>query len=92
MPFDFRLFFRMFRLAFADRMSPRRRKVVWFLAIVWPLHAALSAVCLVFDHVLFPGFRRVEVREPGFIVGHSRSGPRCCTSSCAPTASASAGS
>lgn len=74
MPFDFRLFFRMFRLAFAERMSPRRRKVVWFLAIVWPLHAALSAVCLVFDHVLFPGFRRVEVREPVFIVGHSRSG------------------
>lgn len=74
MPFDFRLFFRMFRLAFAERMTPRRRKVVWFLAIVWPLHAAVSAVCLVLDHVLFPGFRRVEVREPVFIVGHSRSG------------------
>jgi len=74
MPFDFPLFFRMFRLAFAENMSPRRRKVVWFLAIVWPLHAAVSAACLLLDAVFFPGFRRAEIREPVFIIGHSRSG------------------
>ena len=74
MPFDFGLFFRMFQLAFGETMSPRRRKVVWFLVIVWPLHAAFSAVCLLLDRVFFPGYRTVEIREPVFIVGHSRSG------------------
>ncbi len=48
----FRLFSQMFRLAFAEPMSAQRRKVVRFLAIVWPLHAALGAVCLALDRML----------------------------------------
>jgi hypothetical protein len=74
MPFDFRLCFEMFRLAFRDPMSPRRRKVVWFLAFALPLLAALNAICFALDRLLLPGFRRVEIREPIFIVGHARSG------------------
>ena len=74
MPFDFRTFFRMFRLAFRDHMSPRRRKVVVALLFIIPTMATLNAICLLLDHILFPGFRRVRVQKPVFIIGHARSG------------------
>ena len=74
MPFDFRMFFRVFRLAFRDQMSPRRRKVVVALLFIVPIMATLNAISLLLDHILFPGFRRVQVREPVFIIGHARSG------------------
>ena len=74
MPFDFRMFFRMFSLSFRDDLSPRRRKFVAVLLLAMPLLAAFNAICFALDHVLFPGFHRVGIREPIFIVGHSRSG------------------
>lgn len=74
MPFDFRLCFEMFRLAFRERSSPRRRRVVWFLVLLWPLIALGNAVCFALDRLLFPGFLELEIRDPVFIVGHSRSG------------------
>jgi len=73
-PFDFQTFFTMFRLAFRDRMSPRRRTVVIALLFLIPLFATVNAVCMLLDRVLFPGFRRVEPRAPIFIIGHARSG------------------
>jgi hypothetical protein len=39
-----------------------------------PILGLLQAVPLVLDSVFFPGFRRVKVRRPVFIVGHPRSG------------------
>lgn len=39
-----------------------------------PLFLALVRSALALDHVLFPGFRSIEVRNPLFIVGHPRSG------------------
>ncbi len=74
MPFDFRLCFSMFRLAFRDPMSRRRRRVVGFLAVALPVLAAVNGVCFLLDRLLFPGFRKVEIRDPVFIIGHARSG------------------
>jgi hypothetical protein len=73
-PFDFRTYFTMFRLAFRDHMSSRRRVVVIALLFLIPLVAVLNAVTLVLDYLLFPGFRKVAAREPVFIIGHARSG------------------
>ena len=74
MPFDFRQFVRIFRRAFREATTPRRRKVVWTLFFAVPLLAGWNALCLALDRVLFPGFARVAVRAPVFIIGHSRSG------------------
>ncbi len=74
MPFELATFIKMFRLAFAERMSKRRRRVVVSLLILIPVLAAINAVCLLLDHVFFPGFRRMQVRKPVFIIGHARSG------------------
>ncbi|ASK33709.1 sulfotransferase family protein [Alcanivorax sp. N3-2A] len=54
---------------------PLRRWLV--LLVFWPLFTALqllngAALCL--DHWLFPGFRKVAVRQPLFVVGIPRSG------------------
>lgn len=74
MPFDFRLFFTMVRLAFREEMSPRRRRVVLATLAFVAILAPLNAICFALDRVLSPGFRRVEIRPPVFIIGHARSG------------------
>jgi len=38
------------------------------------LWGVLNAICLGLDHVLFPGFRKVRVKRPVFIIAHPRSG------------------
>jgi hypothetical protein len=52
----------------------RRFKFLFLFAVVWPAMKLLSLPCLVLDYVLYPGFRKVEVREPLFIVGNWRTG------------------
>lgn len=74
MPFNLRQFVRIFRQAFAEPMTPRRRKVVWTLFFAVPLLAAINSICLMLDHLLFPGFRKLRVRAPVFVIGHARSG------------------
>lgn len=74
MPFDFRQFVRLFRRAFREATTPRRKKVVWTLFFALPALAAFNALCLALDRVLFGGFARIEVCRPIFIVGHARSG------------------
>lgn len=74
MPFNLRQFVRIFRRAFREATTARRRKVVWVLFFAVPILAGINAICLALDRVLFPGFARVAVREPVFIIGHSRSG------------------
>ena len=73
MYFDVRTWFRMLRLS--RREEPRARRAIRFaLLVVVPLVATFNAVCLALDDVLFPGWRKVRVRTPVFIVGHARSG------------------
>jgi hypothetical protein len=74
MLFDLRTYLLMFRLAFAER--PRGPRLVLLLALAAgiPLVAAFHALCMALDRLLFPGFRRIEVREPVFVIGHARSG------------------
>ncbi|MEZ4217515.1 MAG: sulfotransferase [Myxococcota bacterium] len=74
MPFHVRQFVRIFRRAFSEPMTPRRRRVVWTLFLAVPALALVNSLCLALDHVLFPGFRRVRVRAPLFVIGHARSG------------------
>ena len=73
MPVNFALIIQLFRRALREA-SPRRRKVLRFLVVVTPFFIALNQLCLLLDHLLFPGFRRVRVQKPVFIIGHARSG------------------
>lgn len=50
---------------------------VLVLLLLWPLlllTQGFNALCLALDHLLFPAFRNVDVREPVFVVGVPRSG------------------
>ena len=72
--FDFRVYFRMIRLAFAEKNPHGRRRLQVELLLVVPLVASFHAVCFFLDWVLFPSLRRQQVRTPVFVVGHARSG------------------
>lgn len=73
-PFAPRLYLTLFRLAFRDAGSPRRRRFLRILAFAVPAWALFNAVCLALDHLFYPGFRRIRVGAPIFLVGHARSG------------------
>lgn len=80
MYFDFKTYFRFFYLTFFRakdshyRLTPRRAG--WLLAffIFFPLFELFNALCMLLDHVFFPGFRRVTLDKALFIVGPHRSG------------------
>jgi hypothetical protein len=42
--------------------------------VLFSLVETFNALCLALDHLLFPGHRRVEIREPVFLIGNPRSG------------------
>lgn len=72
--FDFDTWRRLIWLA-AHEGNPRRRcKLYLRLLVKIPLIALFNAVCFALDPLLFPGLRRVEVRQPVFVIGHARSG------------------
>ncbi len=78
--FDFKSFFRFMYLVFFRAksigcpMSPRRAVGFAIYFLVFPLFEMFTAICLLLDHVFFPGFRRTKLEKPLFIVGHPRSG------------------
>ncbi len=70
-------------------VSPRRWLV---MAGFWPLFLLVQTVNglgLLLDHLLFPDFRRVRVREPLFVVGVRAAAPPSCTGCWPPTTNAS---
>lgn len=73
MPFNFHLFIKLFRMAFRDA-SPRRKKMLRFVLVVTPVFVLVNQVFLLLDYLFFPGFRRIHVEKPIFIIGHGRSG------------------
>jgi hypothetical protein len=69
----------IYRVFFRPGDAPIRWTRSRILAmVVWlPICLVLGVmhwICLLLDEILFPGYRRVEVREPLFIVGPPRSG------------------
>jgi len=71
---DLPTYWRMVRLALRER-DPRGRRITrlavfLFIPVAWTVHA----VCFALDRLLFPGLRKVEVKEPVFLIGHARSG------------------
>jgi hypothetical protein len=72
--FDFRTFLTIPRLIARERPGQRRALLLVGLFVLLALDSLVAALCLALDHVLFPGFRRVRVRSPVFIVGNARSG------------------
>jgi len=80
MPFDFGAFFR-FTARLLSRIGDRdfgwtaRRAAVYLaLYLFYPPFELLTWLHLLLDDLLFPGYRRVEVAAPVFIVGNFRSG------------------
>lgn len=74
MPFDFRTFLQIPRLIASERFVPRRAALLVGCFALLTLDSVIAGACLLLDHVLFPGFRRVKVRTPVFVVGNARSG------------------
>jgi hypothetical protein len=56
------------------RSTPRRVGILLAFFLFYPLHQAFVWIGLWLDELLFHAYRRIEVREPVFIVGNPRSG------------------
>ncbi len=62
------------RRAIGETRRGTRGRTVAILLVAAPLLSAFDAICLALDHVLFPGFRRLRVTAPVFVLGNARSG------------------
>jgi hypothetical protein len=74
MYFDFRTYFKIIRLVLTDKPSPRRLAIHLGLIVLLTALAAVNAVFLTLDAIVFPKLRGISIREPIFIVGNARSG------------------
>ena len=72
--FDFENYFKMLRLAWRERSTRARLYYLAVLGLGVPITAIFHAICFALDPILFPELRRVEIRDPIFIIGHGRSG------------------
>jgi hypothetical protein len=66
----------MFRLAYKDKMSKQRRRIVTMLLFIIPLLALINGFFWLLDWVFFPRlwFKAKDPKPPIFIIGHARSG------------------
>jgi omega-hydroxy-beta-dihydromenaquinone-9 sulfotransferase len=80
MAFNFKQYFRFAYLALSrgkgDRQHLTCRQVIWLIVFysLYPLLEMITWTCFLLDDVLFPGYRRQEIKAPIFIVGNPRSG------------------
>ncbi len=72
--FDFDNYFKMIRLAWNEKVPKARYYYLAVLLIGVPIVSSFHAICFLLDGLLFPDLKKVEVREPIFMVGHARSG------------------
>jgi hypothetical protein len=79
--FDVKAYVRFIRLFFFRswrdvpfRMTPFRVCVFAACVFLFTVFELLTAVCMLLDNVFFPGYRRIRVDTPLFIVGPHRSG------------------
>ena len=54
--------------------NARHCQMLLLFVCVWPPLKVVTAICMALDHLLYPGFRKVKVTEPLFIVGNLRTG------------------
>ena len=80
MYFDFRTFFRVAYLSFFKwRESPARLTVkrALFLVgffLIFPMVQIFNVFCFFLDQIFFPGYQKIEIEKPVFIIGNPRSG------------------
>ncbi len=72
--FDFDNYFKMIGLAWNEKVPKARYYYLGVLLVGVPIISTFHAICFMLDWIVFPDLRKVEVREPIFMVGHARSG------------------
>jgi hypothetical protein len=72
--FDFSNYVKMIRLAWREPNPMARRYFLVVLLLVVPVVSTFHAFFFFLDGLFFPGLRKVEIRDPVFVVGHARSG------------------
>lgn len=58
-------------------IPPAQRRGIGFslaFTLLYPFILFFNGACLLLDRLLFPGFRRAEIKAPVFIIGNPRSG------------------
>lgn len=55
-------------------LSPRRITVLILLNLGIGVVLTINWICLLLDEILFPGFNKVEIKQPVFVLGVPRSG------------------
>lgn len=71
---DFENYFKMVRLAWNEKVPRARSHYLAVLLICAPVIAIFHAIFFFLDGLVFPDLKRVEMRDPIFMVGHARSG------------------
>ena len=80
MKFNFKLFFKLtYHAVFHakgthGRLTPHRRKALFWWYVLIPPYNLISGICLLLDNIFFPRFRKQKVEAPIFIIGNFRSG------------------
>lgn len=76
MPFQFQAYFRsMWGALFLPAPWTGRRIATYiFFLVFFPLAQLFNFITLILDDIFFPGYKKVEVKNPVFIVGNARSG------------------
>lgn len=80
MAFNFDQYFRFAHLALSkgkgDRQHLTFKQAAWlvFFYVLFPLFEIITRLCFLLDDVLFPSYRKQEIKAPVFIVGNPRSG------------------
>jgi hypothetical protein len=72
--FDFENYFKMIRLAWNEKVPKARYYYLAVLLFCAPAVAFFHTVFFFLDEFVFPDLKKVEMRDPIFMVGHARSG------------------
>jgi len=76
MPFQFRVYFKTLIQSFSIQApwTLPRIGIMTFLFVIFPVLQVLNFIILMLDNVFFPGYRKVQIKNPVFIIGNARSG------------------
>lgn len=79
MYFNFRIYFRLLYVLFFKQKKlpePHRRGILFCLMFftLFPLVELFNTICFLLDDLFFPGYRKVKIAQPVFVIGSPRSG------------------